>query len=406
VRVLFITWDGPELAYLENLFVPIFAGLRDHGFEFDVLQFSWTDREPAPSAKTACDRAGIRYRRVETWRRPRPFGPFLSALAGSRQIIRAAKKFGSEMLMPRSILPGLAVLAARRALPLPILYDADGLAADERVDFAGLSPRSATYRLLRRVEDRMVGAAKANIVRTGFAAEILAERAGAPRSQFFVAPNGRDPLIFSPGDHRQRRSTRTALGVPEAAPLIVYAGSVGGKYDTARIGTFARAVQQLRPETRLLVLTGEPEAARPLILGEAPGLEPNSIFMRAAPADVARYLAAGDIGTAFIQPTFSMRAAAAIKTSEYLLCGVPVVGAPAVGENSAALSGGVFFDEAIGDAGLARLFTDQILPNRERLRSQARAIGVAEFSLDRSIEAYAAALNFAVQESRSGVGGR
>jgi glycosyltransferase involved in cell wall biosynthesis len=101
-----------------------------------------------------------------------------------------------------------------------------------------------------------------------------------------------------------------------------------------------------------------------------------------------------------------MRAAAAIKTSEYLLCGVPVVGAPAVGENSAALSGGVFFDEAIGDAGLARLFTDQILPNRERLRSQARAIGVAEFSLDRSIEAYAAALNFAVQESRSGVGGR
>jgi glycosyltransferase involved in cell wall biosynthesis len=396
VRILFITWDGPGLTYLESLFVPIFAGLHGRGFEFDVLQFSWTDRGPASGAKDACERAGIGYRRVETWRRPRPLGPFLSVIAGARHVIRAAHDFGSDMLMPRSIMPALAVLAAKRALPLPILYDADGLAADERVDFAGLSPRGVTYRLLRRIEDRMVGVAQSNIVRTSFAAEILAQRSGASSDRFFVAPNGRDPLLFGPGNHRDRRATRTELGVPEAAPLIVYAGSVGGKYDTARIGAFAKAVRQLLPETRLLVMTAEPEAARALILAEAPDLETNSIFMRAAPADVARYLAAGDIGTAFIKPTFSMRAAAAIKTSEYLLCGVPVVGASAVGENAAATSRGVFFDDTLGDQSLARLFAEQVLANRDRLRTQARDVGIAEFSLDRSVESYALALNFAV----------
>jgi len=405
MRVLFISWDGPHLTYLESLFVPIFAGLRDHGFEFDVLQFGWTDKAKASGAKAACERAGIGYRRVEIWRRPRPIGPFLSALVGGRQLIRAATDFGSDILMPRSIMPALVVMTAKRTLPLPILYDADGLAADERVDFAGLSPRGATYRLLRQVEDRMVGVAKANIVRTCFAAEILAERSGAPRHRFFVAPNGRDPFVFNPGEPRERQSTRTELGVPESAPLIVYAGSIGGKYDTARIGAFAQAVQQLRPETRLLVITAEPEAAKARILGEAPGLKPHSIFMHAAPAEVGRYLAAGDLGTAFVKPTFSMRAAAAIKTSEYLLCGVPVVGAPAVGENSAAQSKGVFFDEAIGDPDLARLFVEQVLPHRERFRAQAREVGIAEFSLDRSIDSYAAALKSAVQDSSSKVGG-
>jgi hypothetical protein len=54
MRVLFITWDGPHLTYLESLFLPILAGLRDHGFEFDVLQFTWGERESPPGATAAC----------------------------------------------------------------------------------------------------------------------------------------------------------------------------------------------------------------------------------------------------------------------------------------------------------------------------------------------------------------
>ena len=226
-----------------------------------------------------------------------------------------------------------------------------------------------------------------------------------PKDAFFIAANGRDPDAFSPSDQVGRLTTRKTLEIPDSAPVIVYAGSVGGKYDSARIGTFARAVHQLRPDMRLLVMAPDPEAAKALILGRASALESSSIFMRVTPVEVARHLAAADIGTAFIKPTFSMRAAAAIKTSEYLLCGVPVVGAPAVGENSAAQSKGVFFDEAIGDPDLARLFVEQVLPHRERFRTQAREVGIAEFSLDRSIDSYAAALKSAVQDSSSKVGG-
>jgi hypothetical protein len=43
MRTLFITWDGPQVSYLESLFLPIFEALGAQGFPFDILQFRWGD---------------------------------------------------------------------------------------------------------------------------------------------------------------------------------------------------------------------------------------------------------------------------------------------------------------------------------------------------------------------------
>ena len=39
-RLLFITWDGPQVSYLEGLFFPILKGLKPR-YEIHVVQFTW-----------------------------------------------------------------------------------------------------------------------------------------------------------------------------------------------------------------------------------------------------------------------------------------------------------------------------------------------------------------------------
>jgi glycosyltransferase involved in cell wall biosynthesis len=388
LKLLFVTWDGPQVSYLESLFLPVFERLAEQGVSVDVLQFRWGSRAEAEAVARRCAEAGCGYRPVPIRRGLGGLGPFATALAGGRQVRRAVEDFGSDALMPRSLMPALAVHAAGGARLRPILFDADGLAADERVDFAGLSPRGPTYRILRRVEARTVRAAASVLVRSEAAARILAGRAGVGTGRFHVVANGRDESLFHPSDAAARLSVREELGVAPEAPLAVYAGSVGPQYRFDLIRDFAKQLAALSLDARLLVLSGSPDLAR----AELDGAPLAPLFLRAAPERVAAFLAAADIGLAFRADSFSMQGVAPVKLGEYLLCGLPAVGNAAVGDTQAAVDAGVFFDDRKGVAAAARWLADEVLPNREAFRVRARQAGLAQFSLSRSVSDYLAAI--------------
>lgn len=390
-KILFVTWDGPQVAYLEGLFLPIFAGLREAGWHFDILQFRWGARSETDAVAALCARHEMGYRAVRIWRRPAAIGAFATAVAGGRQVRRAVKEFGSDIVMPRSLMPAIAVLAAGGAGLRPVLFDADGLAADERVDVAGLSPSSPVYRILRDVEAQTVRVSRSVIVRSERAAQILADRGGptVSRDLFHVVANGRDTALFHPGDAEARKATRAELGIAGDAPLLVYAGSIGPQYRFDDVRALCAAVARLRPDARLLILTGSPDEARAELDGCAP-LSP--IVMRAAPGAVSRYLAAADVGLAFRSRAFSMQAVAPVKLSEYLLSGLPAVGTPGIGDTGPAEAAGLLLPDHEGPERAARWLVEEILPERERYRDEARRIGLAHFSLEKSVADYAGAL--------------
>lgn len=389
MRILFVTWDGPQVHYLESLFLPIFQGLASHGIHTDILQFRWGTQAQAEAIRAQCERAGCGYAHAPIRRGLGGLGPFASAVAGAGHVRRAVHRFGSDALMPRSLMPAIAVGCAGGARLRPILFDADGLAADERVDFAGLSPRGPTYRILKGAETRMVRRSVAVLVRSAAAKRILGAAAGVGPERFQIVANGRDGAVFHPFDAPARLALREWLGIETGAPLAVYAGSVGPQYRFDRIRAFAAELAGLRPDARLLVLSGSPELAEAEIDVGGP-LSP--VILRAAPGDVPRYLAAADVGLAFRADAFSMQAVAPVKLGEYLLCGVPAVGTASIGDNEAALNAGVFFDDRRGPAEAARWVVDEILPNREEFRRRARAVGLEHHSLERSIGDYRAAL--------------
>lgn len=388
LKILFVTWDGPQVSYLESLFLPIFAGLGEHGVRVDILQFRWGSAAQAEAIAEACARAGCGYRHKTIRRGLAGLGPFATAFAGGREVRRAVRDFGSGVVMPRSHMPAIAVGAAGGAGFRPILFDADGFAADEKVEFGSLSARGPTYRILRRVEARTARSAASVIVRSAAAARILGERAGIGPDRFHVVANGRDEAVFHPHDEAARLAVRSEIGVDPAAPLAVYAGSVGPQYRFDLIRDFAEALVRRRPDARLLVLSGSPELAEAELAG-AP-LAP--IFMRAPPERVGRYLAAADIGLAFRADSFSVQGVAPVKLGEYLLCGVPAVGNAAVGDTAAARAAGLFFDDSAGVDSAARWLVEEVLPKREAYRQRAWQAGVEGFSLRRSVDDYLAAI--------------
>lgn len=390
MRVLFVTWDGPQVSYVESLFLPIFARLKEHGFEFDILQFRWGGKDSEEQLRAACRSTGIGYRAVPVWRWGGAVGPLVSAILGGRHVRSAARAFGSDIIMPRSLMPAIAALAAGGRKLRPLLFDSDGLAVDERVDVAGLPATGLTYRILRDVEAQAVRRAAFVLVRTQRAAEILFHRAGPPvtMDHFHVVTNGRDERIFQPFDADIRERVRRRLNVASGSPLLVYAGSLGPQYGMDAMRSLFTEVRRLRGDARFLVLTGNLDRAA-VAFGD---LSESVIIMRVPPDEVPDFLAAADVGLAYRSPIFSMQGVAPIKLSEYLLCGLPVIGTAAVGDTSPILGQGLLLDDESGTPSAARWLVEEVLPNRDRYRERARETGKAQFSLTRSVEEYGRAL--------------
>lgn len=400
MNVLFVSWDGPQVSYLQGLFLPIFKELTSKGFRFHVLQFTWGDSAAIERSKVACENIGISYRSVRVWRKLRAAGAMVTAVAGARLMRQALEEHSVDVVLARSTLPALTAMLSLGRSPRKFAFDADGLPLDERVEFAGDSASSLSQRFLRDVEAQAVRRADVVLTRSQKAVEILEARAGAGthREKFHVVGNGRDTQLFRPGEAHNRGLLRKELGIAADAPVLAYAGSMGDQYCTEEMLQLFMHVQKRRPDSHLLVLTGDPQFAKRL-LNERPALSSHASILCLPPHEVPPYLACADLGLALRKPSFSMQAVAPIKLGEYLLCGLPVVAINGVGDTGS-LSPEVAMllrqtdETALEEA--ADWFVREVIPQRDRFRENSREFGLRFFSLTASVEAYERALRHAV----------
>lgn len=392
MNILFVTWDGPQTSYLESLFLPIFERLSNHGVHFDVLQFRWGDSEQAERIAALCRNSGIGYRAVTVRRAPAVIGPFATALFGAVAVREVVRDFRPDLLMPRSLMPALAVLAAGGRRLRPIVFDADGLEADERAEFRGLSRASLIYRMFRSIERRAAQQAESVLVRTGEAAAILSGRSSVEIERFHIVTNGRDPTIFRPPNEGERQQARAELQLDAGTPLLVYAGSIGPQYRLDLVAETFAALLQRSTEARLLVLTSNPSNAVNALEQQRPGIGRWTTALHAPPSRVPFYLGAADAGLAFRSDSFSKRAIAPIKLGEYLLCGLPVIGTRMAGSDRAAAASGVLLADSEGPERAAEWLLNAVLPDRDSFAGRARSIGLEFFSLERSVDDYLAAI--------------
>ena len=361
-NILFITWDGPQTSYMEGLFMPIFQEIAKRGaYQFHVIQFTWADAQKIAHTQEAADKMGITYSAWPVLRKPNvSVGSLLTVLTSAGKIKKYIRENNIHIVMPRSTFPAMIVnqinfpFASRALFPFrglrgasffpfrglrgagkvpfrgfrgKLIFDADGLPIEERIDFAGLKKESFQYKLMKSAETKMLKCADAVITRSQKAIDIhIAHIGESYRSKFSVVFNGRDRNVFA-YQPNLREEVRQELGLKDEL-LFVYAGSLGPQYCLTEMLEMFKAYAQ-KHLAKFLILTGNTEFAEQNIPTELR----EHVILKSVPSEkVSFYLNGGDVAFGLRKPTFSMQGVAPIKLGEYLLCGLPVIASKGIGD--------------------------------------------------------------------------
>lgn len=337
--ILFITWDGPQTNYLENLFFPIFSRLTD--WHFHVIQFSWAGQEKQEYLKALAARIGISYTHVDVLRKPHPLlGTAVTVLRSILLLKSYLKKHSVDVIMPRSTFPAMMAGALKKRMPhLKIVFDADGLPLEERVDFGGLDSKGFQYRFLKEQEIKMLLLADAVLTRSNKATSIHLKNIGEEHaSKFFKVSNGRDESIFKVDDG-QRVLRRKKLGLDARQLLLVYCGSLGPQYGLDAMFSIFHSLLQKKPDSRFMILTPQVDYLDnkiPLSIQYA------VTVMKGPYSDIPFWLNAADLAFAIREPKFSMQGVFPIKIGEYLLMGIPTICSKGIGDTEEIVQGQKF----------------------------------------------------------------
>lgn len=335
-NLLFITWDGPQTSYMEGLFMPIFQEVaKNEDVKFHVLQFTWADENKISQTRSVAKKMGISYSALPIIRKPNvSVGSLLTVFTSSNKIKKYIKENKIDIVMPRSTFPAMMINQIFGSKKVPfrgfrgkLIFDADGLPIEERIDFAGLKKDSVQYKLMKSAETKILKNADAVITRSQKAIDIHINNIGEKnREKFSVVCNGRDKNLFKLNQD-SRVLARKELELGDEF-LFVYAGSLGPQYCLPEMLVIFNH-HKMANNSKFLILTGNTEFAEQNIPEE---LRSKIILKSVKSDEVPFYLNAADVAFALRQPTFSMQGVAPIKLGEYLLCGLPVIASKGIGD--------------------------------------------------------------------------
>jgi glycosyltransferase involved in cell wall biosynthesis/SAM-dependent methyltransferase len=326
-----------------------------------------------------------------------------SALSFLRGAVFAARR-GLERLLaaePCDVvhlyqpLSGFGALRPARVRGLPVLYSflspapleyasREGMSAHHRLGLVGRTAQAVLWGLERACLRR----ATAIHVLSEFSAGQLWRLYGMPSDRLVRIPGGVDLAKFTPV--RDRRTVRSALGLPTDAPLLLTVRNL-----EARMGLDAliRAMAILRrqvPNVRLLI--GGAGSLRTALesLVESLDLGNHIRFLGYVPdADLPRYYQAAD---AFVLPTRELEGFGLI-TVEAMACGTPVLGtaAGATPEILRPLDPSLVFRDATPECMAERLQAFLADRNREpeggeRMRRSCRRHVEGAYGWERAVE--------------------
>ena len=163
------------------------------------------------------------------------------------------------------------------------------------------------------------------------------ERAARPRVHHEVIPCCVDLSLFSFSDEERARR-RSELGLGDRFTMV-YSGSLDGWYLTEEDGGLFRelSASTIREAHLLWLTTGSHDRVRELMRSR--NVEPDNFSVLAvASAEVPSYLAAADVGLAFIKRCVSKIASSPTKNGEYLACGLPLMINAGIGDSDALIN--------------------------------------------------------------------
>jgi hypothetical protein len=388
-KVLFVTWDGPQVNYLETLFIPIFKGLQDqYGYEFHIIQFIWGGEELIPARKKKFLDIGIPYQGISISHHYPMLSLLKAAILDTFKIKKYIRQHGIEVLMPRATTSIGIVHRLIKKLGIKLVFDADGFSQDERVDFSGLSPLSLRYRMYRDLEFKGYHLSHSIICRSSKAKEIIVDRSGAgfDPKKVFVVQNGTYIPTATEKSHVKK----------EVNCRLVYLGSIGPQYMLHDIFEIYGHIKNRIPYAQLTILTKQVHQVSEILKQKFSNLEKEVNIKTVSADEVASELRNYDIGISLRVESFSMQGVAPIKVSDYLGAGLSVIYSPGIGDMDQLMKGKSFAFRFNGESleALSRLDTWVQEQMEVDQRKEVLEFAKEVFGLNHMVKIYHEALQY------------
>ena len=397
--VLFISYNGMLDPLGQSQVLPYLRELARRGVSFSLLSFERA-RAFEPEGVLQCQQLreklktqGIEWHWLRYHQRPSIPATIYDVVAGYRKAAALVRRNRIEMVHARGHIPATVALALKRRFGTKMIFDLRGLMAEEYVDAKHWQEGGLPYRLTKAAERRILAATDGIVTLTERIWPIIKEWEGlrgraVPHE---VIPCCVDLSLFQ-FSAEQRARRRAELGLDDRLTMV-YSGSLDGWYLTEEMADFFASYLKRDQQAHLLWLTtGSHDRVRELMAGRNIAAS-NFSVLAVASAEVPSYLAAADIGLAFIKRCVSKLASSPTKNGEYLACGLPLVINAGVGDSDALIhdcNAGVlieeFNDEAFAEAGRE---VDAAVKDVEG-RTRARSVAEKVFDLKIAGERYAA----------------
>jgi glycosyltransferase involved in cell wall biosynthesis len=371
--------------------LPYLRELSKRGVNFTLLSFeraqafTVSGRRQCEELKRDLHAEKIDWHWLRYHQRPSLPATMYDVWAGIRYAGKLVRRKKIELVHARSHIPATIALALKRKFGIKMIFDVRGLMAEEYVDARHWPEGGLRYRITKAAERKIFAATDAVVTLTERIWPIIKEWDGLKGRTVHhaVVPCCVDLSLFNFSE-AQREKVRAELGL-ENRFTLVYSGSLDGWYLTEDMADFFARVVQKESDAHLLWLTkGSRERVRQLM--SARGIGENNFSVRAvSPKEVPSYLAAGDVGIAFIKRCFSKLASSPTKNGEYLACGLPIVINSGIGDSDELVNGsqaGIAIDDfGAQDFENAWVGIQQLVRDPD-IKAKARALAERVFDLE------------------------
>ena len=378
-NLFFITYESEEASYFASLQMPLLKMISESGIHINVMRLVSKNEKFHFASKSSETRGAINIRNYALYKTGKAF----SLLSCSFSIAKEMRKLNPSdhtVLLFRSTLPSLIfrILSATKTGSFDyVIYDSDGLAVDEEIEFRNSGRARLKYILGRYLEVFSVVHSDAVLVRSTETISTLKSRSNSKGAKKYVElNNGRDIEMFKISAPEIRFQSKLELGLEKNDFIVVYVGSIGQQYLLGAMLDLFLAIRKKVVNAKLVCLTPTSSHAEISRAARYRGIDDGDLVVRFVDAlKVGDFLNVADVGLSLRAASEAMRHVKPLKTREYLLCGVPVIYSSGTGDldrlpKRLAMK---FDEQSKGDQDdvLSWIMTN-VIPNREELRVEAR----------------------------------
>lgn len=341
MSVLYITYDGLLDPLGGSQILPYIKGISLHQDRIIVLSFEKKDRLKAGHQimRSSLEADGIYWKAV-------PFTYGLGVIGKAWDFWRMyywafylSYRYRVRIVHGRSHTSTQVGYFIKRILKSKLLFDFRGLWVDERVDKGGWDLKNKfdllQYNCFKKVENILLSEADEIVVLTEKVVKEVVNLGAKPASKVTIIPCCADFDHFYLSTELRKNEARIYIGIPSAAVVLGYSGSVGEMYMLDRFFRLFELAASKNMKYHAFLVTQDIFELQQLIEKCLPAFLHKRVHIKSASRnEIPNLLTAMDVLVSFIAPSYARMGASPTKLAESFSVGIPVICNHGVGDVS------------------------------------------------------------------------